>query len=175
MRLCVQHPKGPRHLRWIWLLVWKPWIEMAPALIPRQSRRKAWSWGLPPSSYPSKPWQREVAQKIRCPWLKSDLCTGTESVETATSSKSNSSEAARSDIMSRHASPSAKSKIDATSDILVTVTCEVLGVEEDERGLASKLVWGEENLLVANQTGADEGRHLFPRQHLTTKMSVFKL
>ena len=31
-------------------------------------------------------------------------------------------------------------KIDATSDILVTVTCEVLGVEEDERGLASKLV-----------------------------------
>ena len=31
-------------------------------------------------------------------------------------------------------------KIDATLDVLVTVTCEVLGVEEDERGLASKLV-----------------------------------
>ena len=31
-------------------------------------------------------------------------------------------------------------KIDATSDILATVTCEVLGVEEDERGLVSKLV-----------------------------------
>ena len=61
-------------------------------------------------------------------------------METATSSKSNSSEAARSDIMSKHASPSAKSKIDAISDILVTVTCEVLGVEEDERSLASKLV-----------------------------------
>ena len=56
------------------------------------------------------------------------------------SSKSNSSEAARSDIMSRHASPSAGNKLDATSDILVTVTCEVLGVEEDERGLVSKLV-----------------------------------
>ena len=31
-------------------------------------------------------------------------------------------------------------QIDATSDILATVTCEVLGVEEDERGLVSKLV-----------------------------------
>ena len=46
------------------------------------------------------------------------------------------------------------------------VTSKVLGVEEEEGGLASELVRGEEHLLVANQASADEGRHLLTRQHL---------
>ena len=49
------------------------------------------------------------------------------------------------------------------------VTSKVLGVEEDESGLASELVRGEEHLLVANQAGADKGRHLLTRQHLEDK------
>ena len=49
------------------------------------------------------------------------------------------------------------------------VTSKVLGVEEEEGGFASELVRGEENLLVANQAGADKGRHLLTRQHLEDK------
>ena len=50
------------------------------------------------------------------------------------------------------------------------VTSKVLGVEEEEGGLASELVRGEEHLLVANQAGADKGRHLLTRQHLEEKI-----
>ena len=50
------------------------------------------------------------------------------------------------------------------------VTCKVLGVEEEEGGLASELVRGEEHLLVANQAGADKGRRLLTRQHLEEKI-----
>ena len=62
-----------------------------------------------------------------------------ESVETAMSSKSNSVETARSAITSKHASPAAGNRFFATSEYQNVVTSEVLGVEEDEGGLPSKV------------------------------------
>ena len=95
------------------------------------------------------------------------LCTGMESVETATSSRLNSFEAAKSDITSKQASPSAANSFGVgILGVKQEVTSKVLGVEEEEGGLASELVRGEEQLLVAKQAGADKGRHLLTGQHL---------
>ena len=63
--------------------------------------------GPPPSLLSLQTLTKSVSLFVICISTATNLCTGMESVETATSSRLNSLEAAKSDITSKQASPSA--------------------------------------------------------------------